>query len=171
MQSYNFILVPEPPFVDTIVYRYSHLTGNIIGFVVQFNAVVSKVILIACVIFKKWMQWLQSSFAISDEIEGSALSYTLSYNNSLSGVSCGSAIVPASSCVDGLCQHSFTYEGSACHSAFGVNVSISAANVLGSGPASYPNTVQGTIYIWILLLLFFPQCKIKLYMQISQTCL
>ena len=39
--EYNLILVPEPPFVDTIVYRYSHLTGNTIGFVVQFNAVVS----------------------------------------------------------------------------------------------------------------------------------
>lgn len=91
------------------------------------------------------MRWLQSSFAISDEIDGSALSYTLSYNDSLSGDSCGSATVPASSCVDGLCQHSFTYEGSACNSAsVGVNVSISAANVLGSGPASYPNTVQGT---------------------------
>ena len=89
---------------------------------------------------------LQSSFNISDEVDGSALSYTLTYNNSLSGISCGSATVPASSCVNGVCQHSFTYEGSACSSAsVGVNVSISAANVLGSGPSSYSMTVQGII--------------------------
>jgi hypothetical protein len=128
--------------VDTIIYRYSHLTGNIIGFVVQFNAVVSH---IDCynLIDKILMQWLQSSFAISDEIEGSALSYTLSYNDSLSGVSCGSATVPAFSCDDGVCQHSFSYEGSSCSPLTGVNVTISAANILGSGPLSYPNTVQG----------------------------
>ena len=69
----------------------------------------------------------------------------MSYKHPISDVSCGSATVPASSCVNGVCQHSFTYEGSACNSAsVGVNISISTTNILGSGPiASYPAVVQG----------------------------
>ena len=104
---------------------------------------------------EKLMLQLQPSFAISDgvAIDGSAVSYTLAYNDSISGVSCGSATVPASSCVDGVCQHSFTYEESACSSpSIGVNVTISAANVLGSGPASYPNTVEGAYMYNVILL-------------------
>ena len=54
----------------------------------------------------------QALFALSDGIDGSALSYTLVYNNSVSGNGCGSAIISASSCVDQLCRHSFTYEES-----------------------------------------------------------
>ena len=87
---------------------------------------------------------IQPSFIISAGIDDIEISYALTYINSVSGVSCGSATVPASSCVNGVCQHSFTYEGSACSSAsVGVNVSISAANVLGGGPASYPIAVRG----------------------------
>jgi hypothetical protein len=89
---------------------------------------------------------MQPSFMISDGIDGSAISYTLTYYNSISGIICGSAIVLASTCMEGVCRHTFTYEKSACGSSSinNVNVTISAANHLGSGPASNPITVQGT---------------------------
>ena len=81
---------------------------------------------------------------ISDGIDGSATSYTLTYYNSVSGIICGSAIVPASTCVDGMCRHFFTYKESTCNSpSVSVNVTISAANLLGSGPPSHPKMVQG----------------------------
>ena len=68
----------------------------------------------------------------------------MTYINPASGVSCGSATVPVSSCVNGVCQHSFTYEESACNYSSVINVSISATNVLGRGSAtSYSAVVQG----------------------------
>ena len=85
----------------------------------------------------------QPSFFISDEIDGSAILYSLAYNNSVSGVSCGSATVPASSCVDEVCRHSFTYEESSCGSpSTDINITISAANILGVGPPSDPIVVH-----------------------------
>jgi hypothetical protein len=56
-----------------------------------------------------------------------------------------------------MCQHSFTYEGSACNSpSVGVNISISAANVLGSGPPSHSVTVQG-IYNFLIAANYYAQ--------------
>ena len=82
---------------------------------------------------------MQPSFIISDGIDGSATTYTLTYYNSISGIICGSAIVLATTCMDGVCRHTFTYEESACgSSSISVNVTISATNHLGSGPASDP---------------------------------
>jgi hypothetical protein len=87
----------------------------------------------------------QPSFALSDGIDGSALSYILVYNNSVSGDGCGSAIIPASSCAAGVCRHSFTYEGSGCSSfSTDVNITISATNILGIGPPSEPTIVHST---------------------------
>ena len=87
---------------------------------------------------------LQPSFPVSGGVDGSAISYTLTYDNSVSGATCESATVSASSCVNGICRHSFTYEQSGCSSpSVGVNVTVSAANILGSGPPSYPIVVQG----------------------------
>ena len=61
----------------------------------------------------------------------------------MSGISCGSVIVPGSSCVDGVCRHSFTYEESTCGSpATDINITISAANILGVGPPSDPIVVH-----------------------------
>ena len=85
----------------------------------------------------------QPPFALSDGIDGSALSYTLVYNNSVSGNGCGSATIPASSCVDQVCRHSFTYDESGCSSpSTDINITISAANILGIGPPSEPILVH-----------------------------
>ena len=61
----------------------------------------------------------------------------------MSGVSCGSAAVPASSCVDEVCRRSFTYEETSCSSpSTDINITISAANILGAGPPSDPIVVH-----------------------------
>ena len=87
---------------------------------------------------------LQHQFTYYNGINGSTVSYTVTYINPASGVSCGSATVPVSSCVNGVCQHSFTYEESACNYSSVINISLSATNVLGRGPAmSYSAVVQG----------------------------
>ena len=81
----------------------------------------------------------QPSFALSGGIDGSALSYTLVYNNSVSGDGCGSATIPASSCIDQACRHSFTYDESDCSSpSTDINITISATNILGIGLPSEP---------------------------------
>ena len=86
--------------------------------------------------FDKLILLLQHLFAYYNGINGSTVSYTVTYINPASGVSCGSATVPVSSCVNGVCQHSFTYEESACNYSSVINVSISATKlyVLGRGP-------------------------------------
>lgn len=93
---------------------------------------------------------MQSSTDIFEGIDDSVFHYILNYNNSESGESCGSATVPSSSCVDGVCQHSFTYKESACNAtSIDINVTISAANILGSGPTSDPVLIQGTYVVTI----------------------
>ena len=85
----------------------------------------------------------QPSFSLSDGIDGSALLYTLVYNNSVSGEGCGSATIPAFSCVDGVCWHSFTYEESGCSSpSTDINITILATNILGIGLPSEPILVH-----------------------------
>lgn len=86
--------------------------------------------------------------AISDGIDDSIRSYTIVYQNSESDSSCWSATIPASSCVDDVCRHTFTHELSPCSSISShsrVNFTILATNVLGNGPASSPYIVKGEL--------------------------
>ena len=91
----------------------------------------------------------------------------------MSGISCGSVTVPGSSCVDGVCRHSFTYEESTCGSPsadINVNITISAANILGGGPPSDPMVVHSMYhdilarlqlhnYYMILIIVLYRQQK------------
>ena len=67
------------------------------------------------------------------------MNYTVTYFDSTFGSSCGTAIIPASSCVGGTCTHNFnTLNASFCPPSTTIIVSVVANNVLGSGPPSTP---------------------------------
>jgi hypothetical protein len=75
---------------------------------------------------------------ISEGVDGSALSYTISYTDSSTGEMCNSLIISASSCKQGICTVplisplpcSENYEER------DIDISISANNQLGQGPPS-----------------------------------
>ena len=86
----------------------------------------------------------QQSFQIADGIDGSAISYTVTYSESTSGSTCGSATIPASSCTNEMCTHLFDTSLSLCPSAVNIDVTVFATNVLGNGSTSEP-TFQGSM--------------------------
>ena len=65
-----------------------------------------------------------------------ATSYTANYFDSSSGETCGSAIVPASSCGDRLCSNVFELSSTSCSDFTNIAVSFYASSRLGIGPAS-----------------------------------
>ena len=69
------------------------------------------------------------------------------YNNSVSGVSCGSATSPASSCEDRVCRNSFIYDESACSSSTDINITITATNIHGTGSPSDATVVHSMTII------------------------
>ena len=82
----------------------------------------------------------QPSF-ISDGIDGSVRNYTITYFDSTFGSSCGTANIPAQSCMDDICTHNFDILNSSfCPPSTTVIVSVVASNVLGSSPPSSPIT-------------------------------
>ena len=83
----------------------------------------------------------KDSFQISESFDGSALSYLINFTNSLTGSSCGTATLPASSCVEGICT--YTPESFTCLPLpSGINVTVSGQNVLGKGAESHPITIS-----------------------------
>ena len=93
---------------------------------------------------------LQESFTISDGIEGSATSYTITYRDSTYNGICGSATIPASSCVGGMCSHTFEASTSVCPPLSDVNVTVFGTTQLGDGAVSNPVTVgqSACVYKW-----------------------
>ena len=86
--------------------------------------------------------FMQNSFNISDEVDGSASNYTIIYSDSTFGSICGSAMIPSSVCVGGICSHMFNvFTSSSCPSSTGITVTVFATNVLGNGPLSDPLTI------------------------------
>ena len=78
----------------------------------------------------------QDSVNISNEIDGSALSYSISYYDSTSNILCGSAIIQPSSCVNGTCRHIFDLALSPCIMGTKFTLTVVATNVFGDGPIS-----------------------------------
>lgn len=78
---------------------------------------------------------------ISDGIDGSATSYTINYLDSISGDFCSSATIPASSCVDGTCNHTFEVSTSSCPPCVDINITVYSTNILGNGAISDPLTI------------------------------
>ena len=65
-------------------------------------------------------------------------SYTITYSDAPSGRICGSATIPASSCMNGTCCHTFGEISSPCSSNGDVSISAFATGILGNGPSSQP---------------------------------
>ena len=89
--------------------------------------------------------FMQESFFVSDRIDGSATSYTITYTNPRYGLICNRAVVPASQCVNGICSNHLNLSSSNCSSnssAFSeVSVSVFGTNVLGNGTSTNPVTI------------------------------
>ena len=81
---------------------------------------------------------MQDPFNISEGIDGSAKSYTITYSDSTSGSSCGSATIPASSCEGGVCSHGFDISSSPCRLSPDITLTAFPTNILRDGPSSEP---------------------------------
>ena len=84
---------------------------------------------------------MQESFTISGEIESIVATYTVTYVDSNFGAVCGLATVSATSCVNGLCSHTFDVTTSSCPPLSNINVTVFGTNQLGNGSTSHPVTV------------------------------
>ena len=73
---------------------------------------------------------------ISNEIDGSALSYSISYYDSTFSILCGSAIIRPSSCINGTCRHVFDLALSSCIMGTKFILTVVATNVFGDSPVS-----------------------------------
>ena len=71
----------------------------------------------------------------SNVLDGSTY-YNINYTNSMSGESCGSAVIPASSCTSSVCNHDFDISSSLCSPSTVLSVSIFASSILGDGGVS-----------------------------------
>ena len=71
-------------------------------------------------------------------IDGSALNYTVTYSDALSGTTCGMATIPAVFC-NYVCSHVFDITSSPCYKATNISITVSASNILGDGPPSRPS--------------------------------
>lgn len=89
-----------------------------------------------CVLFFKALITLQN-MTISDDIDGSPISYNIMYSDFTSGRMCGIFSIPAATCWDGVCQHTSRI-ASPCSPNDDISVSVLSTNILGSGPPSQP---------------------------------
>ena len=88
--------------------------------------------------------FFKSTFKITDELDGSALSYTLTYADSNSDIVCGSATIPASSCNFGTCRYTFDANSMLCPASniYNNTISVYATNLIGNG---YTSSIVATI--------------------------
>ena len=84
----------------------------------------------------------QASFNITDEVDGSAIMYTITYIEASNNI-CASQIISPSSCSNGVCLHFFDLSASGCFQSSSLMVSVSASNLLGRGPLSSPTLKFG----------------------------
>ena len=79
---------------------------------------------------------MQVAFKVSDSIDGSATSYTIEYSDSTSSTGCNDSVtIPASLCINNVCNHVFKIASSFC-SPSDISVTAFATNVFGDGPHS-----------------------------------
>ena len=86
----------------------------------------------------------QTSFNITDDIDGSATSYIIEYSEVPTNSVCATETVsPSASCVDGLCTHFFDISRSGCDLSGPISVAVSGVNRLGQGVPSNPVLIHG----------------------------
>lgn len=89
-----------------------------------------------------------------------AISYTISLTDTTFGVNCGSAVIPTSSCREGICTSTFiTTSSSECHPSTDISVTIFTTNALGNGPHSDPTLISKILitrfwYVLSILILY-----------------
>lgn len=81
---------------------------------------------------------LQDSFNIAEGIDGSALSYTISYSDSMSEIICHSTTISASSYDGGMCSDVFIASASLYPPLTDITVTVFATNILGMDMHPYP---------------------------------
>ena len=136
--------MPASPVVTTIPH-YANLSGSLIAIVVKFNESVIHITTIfhySCSLISD--VFMQDTFNVSNGIDGSTISYTVIYSDSISGSICSLIIIPATLCGDRVCSHMFEVSLSSCSHDSNINVTTFATNILGDGPRSEPVTV-GTV--------------------------
>lgn len=85
--------------------------------------------------------FMQESFIISDGIDGSATSYTITYTDAVSSDMCSEVTVPATVCVKGICSHLFEVSSSNCRPFADISVTVFGTNVLGNGTVARSVTI------------------------------
>ena len=81
---------------------------------------------------------IQAPFNITDKLDGSATSYTITYTDSTFSYICGSTVISASTCESGICSDWFDIASSPCAQSTNVTVTAFATNLLGDGSPSQP---------------------------------
>ena len=99
---------------------------------------INRIILLHIKDYKSHNQSYQDE-AVHDNIERPpVISYTITYTDVSSQRNCGSATIPASSCLNGTCCHSFGEISRPCSSDGDISISVSSTSILGDGPPSKP---------------------------------
>ena len=81
---------------------------------------------------------------ISEDIDGAALSYNITYTDSTTGVQCASTdMLTASLCVNKTCEHKLDLPFLSCSDSVEISVQVSGTNRLGNGVTSTPVLVPG----------------------------
>ena len=80
------------------------------------------------------------SFNISEERDGSAITYFFTYTDPSTDKVCGSSSLNASICVNRICHSNYSYERllPGCTDSKVINVTVHALNVFGNGSKSEP---------------------------------
>ena len=94
------------------------------------------------------------AYNYSEGVDLSAVSYTVNYADTGSGVICVLATIPTSSCANEVCEHKLKVTSTTlpCFSSSTVDdndivtVTVSGVNRLGQGPISVPTSVAGELY-------------------------
>ena len=86
---------------------------------------------------------MQEQFNITDEVDGSAISYTITYYDATSGSVCGSDTIYTSEsmCIKQKCSHIVNLS-SQCNKSNSIAVTIFATSILGNGSSSNPVNIS-----------------------------
>ena len=80
----------------------------------------------------------KNSFSLTNGVDGSAISYTITYTDTKSELICKSTTIPTSSCQEETCTHYFDVTSSNCQSSSNITLTVFATNILGNGPSTKP---------------------------------
>ena len=121
---------------SSLSFIYSVLNESVSTSLQQCNGILDLLITI---------HFIQDPVNISNEIDSSALSYSISYFDSTSNILCGSAIILPTFCITGTCRHIFDLALSSCIMGTKFTLTAMATNVFGNGTVSnYSVSVSDT---------------------------